>query len=102
MRVQDAVQKIASPIERRNGTSSLTTVWDTSDFSEIVGDYMKTLKECEELLNKKRNFDRQRGFIKAVVWNARIEPEVSQLTTRLYFHNVKVGRRSHETNMILI
>ena len=90
VRVQEAVQKITSPIERRNNTSSLVTLWDTKDFSEIVGDYVKTLKECEKLLNKKKDFDRQRGFVKAVIWNTRIEPEISQLNTRLYFHILKI------------
>ena len=90
IRVQDAVQRITSPIERRNNTSSLIALWNTTDFSEIVGDYTNTLKECEKLLHKKKDFDQQRGFVRAVVWNTRIEPEISQLNTRLYFHILKV------------
>ena len=88
--VQEVVKKITNPAEGRQSNSTLTTVWDTTHFSEIVGDYLKTLKECEELLHKKGNFNRQNGFVRAVVWNSRIEPEISHLNNRIYFHALKV------------
>ena len=90
IKVQEVVKEVTNPADNRQSNSTLTTVWDTTDFSEIVGDYLKTLKECEDLLHKKKSFDRQNGFVRAVVWNSRIEPEISHLNNRIYYHALKV------------
>ena len=91
-RVQQVVQNITDPIETQRSQNSLTSSWNSTDFAEIVGDYHKTLKECEELLLKKKNFSRHNGFVKGVIWNHRIEPEISLLNTRIYYHALKVGK----------
>lgn len=90
-KVQEVVKEVTNPADGQQSNSTLTTVWDTADFSEIVGDYLKTLKECEDLLHRKKNFDRQNGFVRAAVWNSRIEPEISHLNDRLSYHSLKVN-----------
>ncbi|KAL1648358.1 hypothetical protein SLS58_002111 [Diplodia intermedia] len=67
------------------------TLLDTKSLDQIVGNYAKTLAECERLLRDKSKFRHDsRNFVLNIVWNLEIEPEVTKLRDRLAFHNAKI------------
>ncbi|KAK0661552.1 hypothetical protein DIS24_g2669 [Lasiodiplodia hormozganensis] len=64
---------------------------DKKSVDVIIGDYVKTLADCEKLLKDKSKFRHNRqNFVLNVVWNIEIEPEVARLRDRLAFHNIKI------------
>ncbi len=55
--------------------------------SDVTGDFRETLKECKELLNNKKRFNRDTdNFINNVIWHTTVERDVLVLTDRLQFH----------------
>ena len=59
--------------------------------SEAVGDFRKTLKECEKLLGDNERFRRDRaGFVDNVVWHMSTQRDVDSLRERVHFHSTKV------------
>lgn len=64
---------------------------DSKSLDQILGNYGKTLADCEKLLLDKSKFRHDsRNVIQNIVWNIEIEPEVKRLRDRLAFHNVKI------------
>jgi hypothetical protein len=57
----------------------------------IIGNYQMTLQDCEKLLRDNARFSWQGGFIRSVVWNFRVEPDVQDLKDRLAFLNIKIS-----------
>lgn len=71
--------------------ASLSHTWDLKSVLQICGDFRKTLKECERLLNDPGKFERGRdNFIYNIRWNLSVEPQVARLRDRVAFHNIKV------------
>ncbi|GME27912.1 aspartate aminotransferase protein [Neofusicoccum parvum] len=69
----------------------LSELMDTKSLDQILGNYGKTLQDCERLLKDKSKFRHDsRNFVQNIVWNIEIEPEVTRLRERLAFHNVKI------------
>jgi hypothetical protein len=64
--------------------------WDLSSLREIVGDYQKTLVDCEKLLEENPEFRKKGNFAYNIEWNAFIQPRVDQLRRRLHSHNSKI------------
>lgn len=64
---------------------------DTKSLDQILGNYNRTLADCERLLRDKAKFRHDsRNFVLNIVWNIEVEPEVTRLRERLAFHNVKI------------
>lgn len=64
---------------------------DTKSLDQILGNYNRTLADCERLLRDKAKFRHDsRNFVLNIVWNVEVEPEVTRLRERLAFHNVKI------------
>ncbi|PMD45938.1 hypothetical protein L207DRAFT_628596 [Hyaloscypha variabilis F] len=64
--------------------------WELSSIGEIVGDYQKTLYDCQKLLDDNPELRKNRNFAYNIEWNYVLEPEVDQLRKRLQFHNTKI------------
>lgn len=60
--------------------------------SQLVGDFKKTLDECEKLLNDHERFKRDTaGFVDNVVWHVSTQRDVDILRERVHFHATKVA-----------
>ena len=57
---------------------------------EIIGDYHKTITDCQKLLNENPEFRKSRNFAYNIEWNFVLQPKVEQLRKRLEFHNTKI------------
>ena len=59
--------------------------------AHAVGDFKKTLEECEGLLADNERFQRDSaGFIDNVVWHLSTQQDVDILRERVHFHSTKV------------
>ncbi|KIM99882.1 hypothetical protein OIDMADRAFT_125583, partial [Oidiodendron maius Zn] len=64
--------------------------WDLTSLREIIGDYHKTLTDCEKLLQENREFKKNRSFVNNLEWNLFLQPKVDQLRLRLGSHSTKI------------
>ena len=64
--------------------------YKTSSLNSILDEPFNTIKECENLLNRRTAFAEDRGFIQNIYWNLTIESDVTALHNRVKFHNVKI------------
>ncbi len=63
--------------------------WDV--LPEVVGDFKKTLEECDDLLKDHSKFQySQAGFIENVTWWSSVEADVNALRERVRFHMMKL------------
>lgn len=61
------------------------------DTKELVGDFTRTLKQCEEILRKHVSLRRNRaGFIQSVVWATTAQDKVDALRQQIQFHTQKI------------
>jgi hypothetical protein len=74
----------------RSRVSPQPKEWDLSSLREIIGDYHKTLIDCQKLLEENHEFRRNRNFAYNIEWNVVIQPKVEHLRKRLEFHNSKI------------
>ena len=59
--------------------------------SQAIGDFRKTLADCEKLLNDNSRFQRDSaGFVDNVVWHLSTQRDVDILRERIHFHGTKV------------
>jgi hypothetical protein len=65
--------------------------WDLSSLREIIGDYQKTLTDCQKLLEENHEFRKNRNIAYNVGWNMVIQPKVEHLRKRLECHNSKIS-----------
>ncbi len=65
--------------------------WDLSSLREIIGDYQRTLTDCQKLLEENREFRKNRNFAYNIEWNIVIQPKVEHLRKRLECHNSKIS-----------
>lgn len=61
------------------------------NLNEILGDYRKTLSDCETLLLNRKHFEYRNGIIDSMRWNATVAKEISDLRYRIHIHNLKVS-----------
>ena len=60
--------------------------------SQVTGDFLHTLQDCERLLSNNTKFKRTKaGFVDNVVWHSWTEKEVKNLTQRVHFHQTKIS-----------
>ena len=60
--------------------------------SQVTGDFLQTLQDCERLLSNNSKFKRTKaGFVDNVVWHGWTEREVKNLTQRVQFHQTKIS-----------
>jgi hypothetical protein len=59
--------------------------------ADIIGDYGKTLQDCNKFLGDKERFSWQGDFINNIHWNFSIASEVQTLKDRVTFLNIKLG-----------
>lgn len=64
--------------------------WDLSSLKEIIGDYDRTLRDCEKLLRENHEYTKNRGFVYNLDWNYFIQPKIDHLRKRLQMHNSKI------------
>jgi hypothetical protein len=64
--------------------------WDLTSLREIIGDYYKTLTDCEKLLLENHEFKKSQNFAYNIEWNLVLQPKVDQLRQRLDSHNTKI------------
>lgn len=58
---------------------------------DLTGDFARTLRACEKLLNDHSHFRRNpAGFVDNVKWWMGVEGEVEKLKERIRFHTTKV------------
>ncbi|OJD37433.1 aspartate aminotransferase protein [Diplodia corticola] len=91
-RIKSVTENACSQLQRRRLRAfDDDELLDTKSLDQIVGNYAKTLADCERLLRDKSKFRHDsRNFVLNIVWNLEIEPEVTKLRDRLAFHNVKI------------
>ncbi|PMD25960.1 hypothetical protein NA56DRAFT_390095 [Hyaloscypha hepaticicola] len=86
---QDAWKQHSLPLLASPGLPSQKD-WDLTSLREIIGDYYKTLTDCENLLRENPEFRKNRNFVYNIEWNLVVQPKVEQLRKRLEFHNTKI------------
>ena len=60
--------------------------------SQVTGDFLWTLQDCERLLKDNSKFKRTTAnFVDNVVWHSSIERHVNNLRRRVHFHQAKVN-----------
>ena len=60
--------------------------------SQVTGDFLQTLQDCERLLSDNTKFKRTKaGFVDNVIWHTSTEREIRNLTQRVHFHQTKIG-----------
>jgi hypothetical protein len=57
---------------------------------DIIGDYGKTLQDCDRFLKDKERFNWQGDFVHNIIWNFSIASEVQTLKDRVAFLNIKL------------
>lgn len=59
--------------------------------SQAIGDFRKTIADCEKLLSDNERFQRDSaGFVDNVVWHLSTQRDVEILRERIHFHGTKV------------
>ncbi|KAH8593104.1 hypothetical protein B0O99DRAFT_743106 [Bisporella sp. PMI_857] len=86
----DNLQKIVGYLAENNSGQFLDSPYMTS-LADIIGDYSKTLQDCEKFLKDKERFSWQGDFVSNIVWNFSIASEVQTLNDRVAFLNIKLG-----------
>ncbi|KAL8877565.1 MAG: hypothetical protein Q9198_004440 [Flavoplaca austrocitrina] len=76
---------------RRYGNPERESLVALQPLSQAVGDFKKTLEECEKLLNDHERFRRNTaGFVDNVVWHVSTQRDVEILRGRVQFHATKL------------
>jgi hypothetical protein len=58
--------------------------------NRILGDFNKTLEDCDLLLRDERHFELKDGFVHNIRYYNEVDPKVQRLRERIAFHNIKV------------
>ncbi|PGH13060.1 hypothetical protein AJ79_03897 [Helicocarpus griseus UAMH5409] len=82
-----ASQLEASSLGRSRDSKQL---WDLTSLNEIVGDYHKTLRDCEKLLRDNYRYNNASGPVQGITFGILVQPEVDRLRSRLSLHNLKI------------
>jgi len=64
--------------------------FDLSALSEIIGDYQRTIRECDQVLKENRRFALHDNFAFNIQFNVLVEPRVRRLKERIQFHSTKI------------
>jgi len=66
-------------------------LWDLSSLAEIIGDYHRTLTDCQDILHENSQFSQNTNPLYNIQWNVLVQPRIDRLRSRLQFHNSKVS-----------
>ncbi|PMD42878.1 hypothetical protein L207DRAFT_563707 [Hyaloscypha variabilis F] len=61
-----------------------------SSLVDIIGDYRRTLQDCDQFLKDKERFSWEGDFVNNIIWNFSIASEVQTLKDRVAFLNIKL------------
>ncbi|PKS10921.1 hypothetical protein jhhlp_002679 [Lomentospora prolificans] len=77
---------------RENGGRAVDKLrWDPNSLSEIIGDYVTTLRECHELLEDNNKFGAATNNpLRNIEWNSLVQGRVDRLRTRIQMHSVSI------------
>ncbi|KAL0929666.1 uncharacterized protein CTRU02_215309 [Colletotrichum truncatum] len=75
---------------RRDGSFTKSLRWDPSSLGEIIGDYLDTINDCVELLNKNHRYRLSSGPVKNIEFNVLVAPAADRLRARIALHNSKI------------
>ena len=68
--------------------------------SQAIGDFRKTIADCERLLNDNERFQRDSaGFVDNVVWHLSTQRDVEILRERVHFHKTKVRNEGCQSTL---
>ncbi|EEH43786.2 uncharacterized protein PADG_00075 [Paracoccidioides brasiliensis Pb18] len=67
-----------------------TKIWDLRSLNEIVGDYHKTLRDCEKLIRDNYRYNNASSPRQGISWNVLVQPDVERLRNRISLHNLKI------------
>lgn len=97
----ESLQRLEKIINNAEGQRPTRRPWHTDadhfgaaleTLPEVTGDFPRTLKECEIVLNDHSKFHRSSaGFIDNIVWWSGTEGLVNNLRERVHFHVTKVS-----------
>jgi hypothetical protein len=87
------LNSIRDAVERAKGQapSFATTDWDLTSLQSIVGDFVATIEQCEELVLRNPKFQKRSGFVVNIVWSLDIGQRVKILRNRVSFHCSKAS-----------
>lgn len=66
-------------------------LWDLSSLVEIIGDYHRTLTDCQDILHENSQFSQNTNPLYNIQWNVLVQPRIDRLRSRLQFHNSKIA-----------
>jgi hypothetical protein len=90
MRLSELERALRKALDE-NDHADLKTVDLGRDTKELVGDFTRTLKQCEELLRKHVSLRRNRaGVIQSVIWATTAQDKVDALRRQIQFHTQKI------------
>lgn len=73
-----------------NGIPQPINSTNLESFREIIGDYERTLQDCENFLKDKARFSWQGDFVNNMIWNFTIASDVQNLKDRVTLLNIKL------------
>ena len=60
--------------------------------SQVTGDFLRTLQDCERLLSENSKFERTKAvFVDNLAWHNSTEREIKNLRQRVHFHQTKIS-----------
>jgi hypothetical protein len=83
------LQKIIESISTNGMTQRLDLVYFDS-LCDIIGDYRRTLEDCDNLLRDKAKFRWRGDFIHNIIWNYTVALDIQGLKDRLAYLNIKI------------
>jgi len=90
VRVEGAIKRAQNSLQAHGAHNNDTLIEDMDLFSDIVGDYNRTLSDCLQLIDDNRRYAHTTGPMLNIDWNLNVMPQVEHLRGRLQMHNVRI------------
>ena len=90
VRVEGAIKRAQDSLQAHGAHNNDTLIEDMDLFSDIVGDYNRTLSDCLQLIDDNRRYAHTTGPMLNIDWNLNVMPQVEHLRGRLQMHNVRI------------
>ena len=101
--ISNAENQRPRPWHRRDADQHINNP-NMKALSQVTGDFLQTLQECERLLKDNSKFERgAAGFVNNVIWHSSTERKVNTLKQRVHFHQTKISfiAKPFETQLLL-
>ncbi|OCL12417.1 hypothetical protein AOQ84DRAFT_386154 [Glonium stellatum] len=89
--LKDITSVVSNASRQRQQSPNEDGLWELSSLVEIIGDYERTLTDCQGLLHENRQFSQNTNPAYNIQWNVLVQPRIDRLRSRLQFHNSKIG-----------